>query len=163
MQQKLYALIPTRQVILNLQARTQGECSLLNNLSGDECYTDRDLAAEHGLMVTRALKFRDDIAIVHVQYPGDLHARLVSSKDIQPGPQEHMVKLSADACALLNDRAHFTVEIYTTRPTEGPAVLSSLGLDIEGLKAGLDYCPYAQTDCACHNNGVCACGLPQLQ
>lgn len=161
MQHKLYALLPTRKVVGLLQDR-DGRL-VFDDVQGDDCYSNHDQAVEDGLQITRAMKYLDDISVVHVRVPDALYLQLVASGDITESTNSsgrRMVKLKAGACKLINQHAGLSFEVYRVRPTEGPVPVSALGLDASRLTGGVDYCLYGQTHCACHTDGACQCSLP---
>lgn len=162
MQHKLYALLSTRQIVSLLQDRQQRP--VFDDVLGDDCYSSYGQAVEDGVQITRAMKYRDDISVVHVRVPEALYLQLVASGEIKEstnGCGRQIVKLSPAACKLINQQAGLSFEVYRVRPTEGPVPVSTLELDTSKLVGGVHYCLYGQTNCACHNDGTCQCGLPQ--
>lgn len=162
MQHKLYALLPTRQVVSLLQDREQRP--VFDDVLGDDCYCCYNQAVEDGLQITRAMKHLDDISVVHVRVPEELYLHLVASGDISESSNfngRQIMKLKPAACKLINQQAGLSFEVYRVRPTEGPALVSTLRLDTSKLVGGVDFCPYGQTNCACHTDGTCQCSLPQ--
>lgn len=161
MHHKLYALHPTRQVVCLLQDHDAR--LVFDDIQGDDCYSNHDQAVEDGLQIARAMKYRDDISVVHVRVPDALYLQLVASGDITEttnGCGRRIVKLTPVACKLINQQAGLSFEVYRVRPTEGPVPVSALELDASKLVEGVDFCPYGQTNCACHTDGACQCSLP---